>query len=63
MAENPTLGMYVGDDEIERRRRQRRVRCQHGLLTSDPCDECVALAEAELDLARVQMEAHNQHHD
>lgn len=61
MAENPTIGMFVGDAEIERRRYGRR--CQHGLPITDDCDECIALAEAEIDLFRVQIEAHNQHHE
>lgn len=60
---NPTIGMFVGDEEIERRQHRRRLLCEHGLPISDPCDECNAFAEAELDLARVQTEAHNHHHE
>lgn len=42
---NPTIGMFVGDEEIERRRYGRR--CQHNLPIAADCDECNAQAEFE----------------
>lgn len=72
MAENPTIGMFVGDDEIERRKRQSRNE-DHGecpwCLAHPHRDACslncarARRAKAEDDLARVQMGAHNQHHE
>lgn len=71
MAQNPTVGMFVGDDEIERRKRFRKA--HHGECPwclahphRDACSLNCARArreKAENDLAHVQMEAHNQHHD
>lgn len=65
---NPTIGMFIGDEEIERRKRQRHGECPwclahpHRGACSLNCARA-RRAKTETDLARVQVEAHNQHHD